>query len=144
MKNKTFDPYTFEELKEEPNLKEVSFKYLSYWKWFVFSLILALIVAKLYLKLQMPQYNIQSSILINENKPESGQDDLIKQLNMFASDKETDNEIEILKSFTLMEKVVNTLHLNIHYFDVPPSILTSYGFNRFLFEGQEYSNDYYR
>ena len=116
MNNEFFDPDYLEDKNETTNIKEIFFKYLTYWKWFLFSFILALVVAFFYLKRQIPQYNIQSSILLKDDKKGMGQDDLMKQLDMFSSSKVVDNEIEILRSFTLMEKVVTSLNLNVQYF----------------------------
>jgi len=144
MNKETFDPYFFEEEKNDTNIKEATFKHLSYWKWFTCSFVLALIIAFFYLKFQTPEYNIQSSIQIKEDKKDAGQDDLIKQLNMFTSEKAVDNEIEVLKSFTLMDKVVTALNLNVHYFEAHPPVLIFNGFPRLKFNPRESSDDYFR
>src|SRR5665647_71136 len=123
MNTENFDLVPFEEENNETNIKEVTFKHLSYWKWFACSFFLSLIIAFFYLKFQTPQYNIQGSIQIKEDKNKSEQDDLIKQLNMFTSEKGVDNEIELLKSFTLMDKVVSALNLNVQYFEAHPPVL---------------------
>ncbi|WP_026897759.1 GumC family protein [Daejeonella oryzae] len=111
------DPFFFQQEEETDfNLKELLFKYLAYWKWFVVSLVIALLAAFIYLKYQTPVYNVQTSILIKDEKKGLGQDDMLKQLDMFSANKVVDNEIEILKSFTLMEKVVTALNLQVSYF----------------------------
>ena len=111
------NPFYFpQEEENEINLKELVYKYLAYWKWFALSLTLALAAAFFYLKTQNPQYKITSSVLIKDNKNNLGQDDLMKQLDIFSSNKVVDNEIEILKSFTLMEKVVSNLNLHVQYY----------------------------
>ena len=117
MSNDPFDPYTLKVEKNETNVKDLALKYLRHWKWFLFSLILALALAFFYLKIQTPQYKISSSILIKDEKKGLGQqDDLMQQLNLFSSNKVVDNEIEILKSFMLMDKVVTSLNLNVRYY----------------------------
>jgi len=104
----------FEEETQEPfNLKEVVYKYLSYWKWFVVSLVITLACAFVYLKIKTPLYKIQASILLKEEKQSNANDQILKS--MFASNKVVDNEIQILKSYTLMEKVVKDLNLNVYY-----------------------------
>lgn len=144
MNTENLDLFPFEEEKNETNIKEVTFKHLSYWKWFACSFVLALIVAFFYLKLQTPQYNIQSSIQIKEDKNKSEQDDLIKQLNMFTSEKGVDNEIEVLKSFTLMDKVVSALKLNVQYFEAHSPVLNVDRFPRVNFSARESIDDYFR
>src|ERR1035437_3031078 len=110
------EQFMFQEEEEEAiNLKEVAFKYIIHWKWFVLSLLLALAFAFTYLRYQTALYEIKSSILVKDEKKGMGQDDMLKQLDIFSSSKVVDNEIEILKSYTLMEKVVQDLDLNIIY-----------------------------
>src|ERR1035437_5591747 len=144
MNKETFDPFFFEEEKNDTNIKEVTVKHLSYWKWFTFSFVLALIVSFFYLKFQTPQYKIQSSIQIKEEKNKSDQDDLIKQLNMFTSEKGVDNEIEVLNSFTLMDKVVTALKLNVQYFESHSPVLNVDRFPRVNFNARESIDDYFR
>ena len=116
MKNEPFDPYTLEVEKSETSIKDLTLKYSVHWKWFILSFILAIVIAFFYLKVQTPQYKIQGSILIKDEKKGLGQDDLMQQLNLFSSNKVVDNEIEILKSYMLMSKVVTSLNLNVTYF----------------------------
>ncbi|MDQ3190400.1 MAG: polysaccharide biosynthesis tyrosine autokinase [Bacteroidota bacterium] len=113
------DPFLFhEEEQEEFNIKEVLYKYLAYWKWFVLSFALAMIFAFLYVRYKTPLFNIQSSILIKDEKKGMNADGMLKELDLFSSSKVVDNEVEILRSFTLMEKVVTDLNLNVRYFAV--------------------------
>jgi tyrosine-protein kinase Etk/Wzc len=118
MNNQPHDPYTLSIDKNDVNLKEMTLKYIHHWKWFVLSLILALGLAFFYLKRQTPEYKISGSILIKDEKKGYGQqqDDLLQQLNLFSSNKVVDNEIEILKSSILMEKVVTGLNLDVRYY----------------------------
>src|ERR1700748_3880259 len=94
------------------NLKEFAYKYLIYWKWFILSVGLCLVLALVYLKIQTPIFSIHSSILIKDQQKGLGEeDDMMKQLNIFSSNKVVDNEIEVLSSYTLMEEVANTLNM---------------------------------
>ena len=64
----------------------------------------ALVLALLYLKIQTPIYLIHASILIKDQQKGLGEeDDMMKQLNIFSSNKVVDNEIQVLRSYTLME-----------------------------------------
>lgn len=111
-----FDPlFTPQKEQQDFNLKAAVLKYLAYWKWFTVSFILAGSAAFLFLNYQTPEYRIQASILLKDEKKGLGQDDILKQLDIFSSNKVVENEIEILRSFTLMEKVVRSLQLNISY-----------------------------
>jgi tyrosine-protein kinase Etk/Wzc len=117
MNNPDLNKILFQQQEEETiDLKEILFKYLAYWKWFVLSFVIALTAGFFYLKTQVPVYSIQSSVLIKDDKKGLGQDDMLKQLDIFSGTKVVDNEIDILKSYTLMEQVVTDLDLHIKYF----------------------------
>lgn len=110
----------YEYQKEQSNLhlKDQIAKYLSYWKLFLVTGIICLILAVLYLKYTPVQYNVKSTILIKSEK--SG---MLSELSAFEdlsivknNNKEIENEIEILKSRPLFENVVKKLNLNYQYF----------------------------
>ncbi|MFD2514331.1 GumC family protein [Pontibacter locisalis] len=117
MNNTDLNKILFKQQEEETiDLAEILYKYLVHWKWFVISFVLALGAGFLYLKTQAPIYSINSSVLIKDDKKGLGQDDMLKQLNIFSGTKVVDNEIDILKSYTLMEQVVTDLNLPVHYY----------------------------
>ncbi|WP_278010757.1 GumC family protein [Flavobacterium gyeonganense] len=100
----------------EVNLREQLDKYLIHWKWFVLSVILCLILAFLYLRYTTPSYEASTSILVKDEK----KGDMLSELSAFSdlglgggSVNNVDNEIEILKSRTLVESTVKKLNLNI-------------------------------
>jgi tyrosine-protein kinase Etk/Wzc len=99
------------------NLREVLHRYLSNWIWFLFSLFIAGVLAFVFIKLTTPLYQIETDLLIKDNKGTlGGQDDLLKDLDLFSSDKIIDNEMQILKSYTILEKVAAALHLETSYY----------------------------
>jgi tyrosine-protein kinase Etk/Wzc len=101
----------------EPNFREIFFRYFRHWKWFLLSLIIAICLDYVYIKLSTPQYKIETALLIKDNKGNlGGSNDLLKDLDMFSSDKIIDNEIQILKSNTIVEQVVKALNLQTSYY----------------------------
>ncbi len=100
---------------QEIDLVALLFKYLFYWRWFVASVLICCVMTFLYLCYQAPVYNISSSVLIKEEdkRGSSGNNPLaaIQDLGMFSMTNNFDNEVEILKSRTLIKKVVNDLNL---------------------------------
>ena len=98
------------------NLYEIFFKYLIYWPWFVASVLVCLIGTYVYLRYQTPVYNISSSVLIKEQDNRSSKNNplaAVQELGMMSLTNNFDNEIEILKSKTLVKKVVSDLGLYI-------------------------------
>lgn len=94
--------------------KEFLFKYLVYLPLFIASLIISFAVAYLYLRYQVPNYSSAVSILIKDDK-NSQPSDALNEIVLFKPKTNLANEIEILKSATLMRKVVNAINLNTQY-----------------------------
>ena len=102
---------------ESFNLYSIIFKYLVYWPWFVASVLVCLIGTFVYLRYQAPVYNINSAVLIKEQDKKNSNNPLsvIQDLGMMSFTNSFDNEIEILKSKTLVKKVVSDLGLYISH-----------------------------
>lgn len=113
--------YSVEDYSEtESNLKDIISHYIMHWKWFILSIVLCLLAGFLYLKYTVPQYEVNASILIKDDKKGGALSELsaFEDLGMLKGNSNIDNEIEILKSRTLMEGVIRELRLNISYFVV--------------------------
>ena len=90
------------EKEDSINLREEFEKYLHYWKIFLASTLLALIIAFLFLRYSIPIYNSSASIMIKDNKNSGISTELaaFEDLGIIggASANNPDNEIEIIKS----------------------------------------------
>ena len=116
--NNLFD--TPEQREEDFNLYRVIFKYLIYWPWFVASVIVCLGAAFVYMRFQTPVYNVTAAVLVKEEDPRSramkagsGALEALQGMGGFSMTSNFDNEVEILKSRTLVQKVVTRLGLYI-------------------------------
>ncbi len=87
------------------------------WYWFVFSILLTGTLGWIYLRYATPGYKINAKILVEDKQ--KGADipgaDILQQMEMFTSKSSVDNELEIISSRSLMEKVVRDQHLYIRY-----------------------------
>lgn len=102
----------------EFNLNEYVQRYLRYWYLFPIFISLSLVIAFFYLQITQPVYSTKTSILIkDENKGLSGsQGDILSELStQFGGNKLVENELEIIKSQTLMEQVIKDLSLDVSY-----------------------------
>lgn len=106
--------------KEEINLNEIVKPYFSKWKWFVVSVILALLTVYLYLKTTVPVYNNKATVLIKEAKKSSGGlGDLAEGSGLLGglsgiggmNSGSVDNEMEIFHSKKLLTQVAQNLNL---------------------------------
>ena len=140
--NTNFEPIQFNE--EPVNLREELEKYIFYWKWFVLSLMIALFTAYIYLRYTPNEYEVATTILIDDE--ESG--GLASELSAFedigllgAAKKSLDNEIELLKSRSLLKDVITHLELNITYYKQGRVITSEIFKNNAPFKINFFSND---
>lgn len=101
---------------ESVNLSELLFKYLAYWPWFVASVLVCLVACFIYLRYQTPVYQVSAAVLIKEDEKKGGAANsapfaAMQGLGMLSMTSNFENEVEILKSRTLIKKVVNHLEL---------------------------------
>ena len=101
---------------DSAGLRHYLLPFFRHWPLFVVSLGLALAGAYCYLLYKQPIYRIQASLLLQDEKRGSGQTSPLKELEGYSPKKVVENELEVLHSSTLMERVVNGLHLDTRYF----------------------------
>ncbi|HVZ57444.1 MAG TPA: Wzz/FepE/Etk N-terminal domain-containing protein, partial [Chitinophagaceae bacterium] len=96
------------------SVKDLFFKYIRFIPWFIISVALALLVAYTYLRYATPIYSSSGTILIKTDEPTSS-DQKLEQLFMNDQTQNIQNEMEVLRSRSLMERVVRDLHLETSY-----------------------------
>jgi len=107
---------------KEIDIKELLFKYLIHWPWFVGTVVACLIAAYVYLYVATPVYNISATVLIKDDKKGGASNnvgglDELGLSGLITSSQSIDNEIEVLRSKTLVKEVVNYLNLYVTYKD---------------------------
>ena len=119
MKENPYENNMNEQDEEKINYQELLFRYIIHWPWFVASVLVCLIGAWVYLHFQTPVYQVSASIMIKDDKKGSGSTDLenLGIGGVITSTQSIDNEIEILRSKTILKEVVNNLELYITYYD---------------------------
>lgn len=121
MKENSYNNNMSELDEEKVNYQEILFKYIIHWPWFVASVLACLVGAWMYLHFQTPVYQVSASIMIKDDKKSgSGNAADIESLGlggMITSAQSIDNEIEVLRSKTILKEVINNLELYITYYD---------------------------
>lgn len=91
-------------------------KYLSHWKWFLLAMIISLSLAFIKLRYTKPLYNASTTILVKDDKKGG----MLSELSAFSDigagktiKNNLDNEVQILRSRTIVENIVRKLNLNI-------------------------------
>src|SRR5690554_6414521 len=113
----------FISLIEKPvDVTSILLKYLSYWKWFVVSVIMFLVIALIYIYFTLPKYEIATSIVFKDEQRGGGITELnvFKEMGVVARRSNVDNEVEILKKSLIVESVVRELGLYVTYTEMKP------------------------
>lgn len=100
------------------DLSKVVFLLTLHWPWFILSIIICLISAFVYLRFQTPEYKMGGSVLIKDNDNRSRNSAMSTMTDMLdigyvATSRNFENELEILKTHTLVKEVVTDLSLYI-------------------------------
>jgi tyrosine-protein kinase Etk/Wzc len=104
---------------DSKDFKRIIRQYTRYWYLFVLGAALGLGIAYLYLRFYaVPQYVVSSTMLIKDDKGGQGLSnaDALSDLTTFKSTRSVDNEIEVLKSASIMERVAKELDLFTSYY----------------------------
>lgn len=86
-------------------------RYVPYWPLFILFAILSTTAALIYLRYSTPMYQATASLIIKDEKKGNEDSKLMESLNMINAKKIIENEIEVIKSRTVIDTVVYKLHL---------------------------------
>lgn len=95
--------------------RDIFYKYVRFLPLFLLSLAAALLVAWIYLRYSTRIYSSTGTMLIKNEKPASREDKVTDILEGSNRSQNIQNEIEIMRSRPLMERVVNRIHLQVSY-----------------------------
>ncbi|SIR10311.1 GumC family protein [Pontibacter lucknowensis] len=104
---------------ESIDLKGLVLKYLKYWYLFILGVIISFAVVHVYLRYTIPVYKIRASILIkDESVGEGPSTQALGELAFFRTTNSLSNELLILKSVGLMERVLTELDYQTSFYSV--------------------------
>jgi len=98
------------------SLRDLFYKYVRFLPLFVLSVALTLFAAFVYLRYTVPIYRVGSSMLIKTEQQGGGRPDKFEDMFLNDRNQNIQSEIEILKSKPLMQRVVDSLHLQFSYY----------------------------
>ncbi len=119
-KYKTFYVDDNDEQDDEINILETLEKYTYHYKWFLLGVMIALVAAFVYLRYTTYQYEVSTIILINDEENGGALNSELsafKDMGLVSESKiSLDTEMGILKSRTLMERVIKDLGLQVSHY----------------------------
>ncbi|NOT52795.1 MAG: polysaccharide biosynthesis tyrosine autokinase [Chitinophagaceae bacterium] len=98
------------------SLRDLFYKYVRFLPLFVLSVALTLFAAFIYLRYTVPIYRVGSSMIIKSEQPGSARSNDFEDVFINDRNQNIQSEIEILKSKPLMQRVVDSLHLQFSYY----------------------------
>lgn len=99
--------------KSSPDVRRWLFRTLSLWPYFLLSIGICVALAYLSIRYTNPLYRIGASVMVKDEKKggETIGNPLMEEMGFGNSSKLVENEVEVLKSYDLMDSVVNDLKL---------------------------------
>jgi|GEM_PF-4096617 len=110
----TQDSFYAEEQESDFNLLNFINRYIRYWYLFAITLTASYFGASYYLKKYTEIYLINATLLVKDHKYQKGNEDVFEKFSAVGV-KQLENEIAILKSRSLIGKVVDGLGLQVSY-----------------------------
>ena len=102
---------------EAIDIKALILKYTQYWYYFLISILFFGFIAFLNNRYTIPEYSVSTSLEIrDDNNTQMGAENLIEGLELFSGKNNLENEIIILSSYSITEKVIQELGLILSYF----------------------------
>jgi capsular exopolysaccharide synthesis family protein len=105
------DKYVELEEKESNIIEKISSSFLPYWPMLLLLILLSLASAYIFIRYATPVYAASATIIIKDDRRGGDDVKIMDQLNLIASNKSIENEIQVLQSRALMEDVVKKLFL---------------------------------
>ncbi|MBC7722550.1 MAG: polysaccharide biosynthesis tyrosine autokinase [Pedobacter sp.] len=96
------------------DLKKILHKVVGILPWAILGLIVAMVCANLYLRYTPSKHKVAAYILIKKEEEANLDYKLLKGLDVVEANSDIQNQMDIFRSYTLMERVVDTLKLNFH------------------------------
>lgn len=99
-----------------PSIKDQVKKYLAYWPVFILSMGIFIGGAMLYLRKATPKYIATALVLVKGEKKSPTQEDLISSALVASRSSNMENELQLMRSSGLMERIVLENEFNISYY----------------------------
>ena len=97
---------------EKIDIKALFKKFISYWYYFILSIIICVFVAWGINRYTRPVYKVSATILIEDNS----EDHTIEIADILVGDENLENQKQLIKSFSLAESTITELNLGVSYF----------------------------
>lgn len=117
--NNQSSPNRLNTTEDSVDIKELVFSILRNWYWILLCVGLGFFCARMYLRYSAPVYQASGKILIKDQESNSGgglsEEAVLQEIGILKVGNNIENEIQILRSRTLMKQVIEELGLDVQY-----------------------------
>lgn len=117
MEQHSSSPFNAEINEDEIDLKEILFKYLRHWKMIAICALVGLALAVFFNKLVTPIYLVEASVLIKDEESGMLGADIFESVGFSMPKSNVENEIGILRSYSIIGEALDELNFNVQYFE---------------------------
>jgi capsular exopolysaccharide synthesis family protein len=103
---------------KELDIKYFFFLFLRNWYWLLLGLMIGYSIAWVKLRYATNIYQVGGSILLEDNAKSNISEEIITEKLGLEQESNVDDQIQVLKSTTMMRRVVDSLNLNVTYYTV--------------------------
>jgi capsular exopolysaccharide synthesis family protein len=120
-------------MNNQSNEKKIDLKYLfsrflSKWYFFLFSLLITLTLAYIYVKLSPRIYAVDATILLEtENAGSKATGELLEVFEAQRKEIEIEDQVGLITSYNMVQKAIERLDFGVSYFVVPETIFNTFG-----------------
>lgn len=94
--------------------KKLAYKAIGIIPWVIIGLAAAIVTARLYLRYTPSEHKVAAYLLVKKENEANLDYNVLKDLGVVQAFSDVLNQVDILKSYTLLERVIDSLNLNIH------------------------------
>jgi uncharacterized protein involved in exopolysaccharide biosynthesis len=113
-----FDDFQENTGPESNIITELLQRYLPYWPIFVFTVLISMASAYLYLRYATFVYSVNAKVLVKDEKKGVDASKVLDALNLFGEKKIVENETEIIRSYPLTHQSIKNLNLYASQFHI--------------------------
>lgn len=108
--------------KDEFDFKKILNRFLQYWKLYILSVVILVFLGLMFIRYSTPLYQVNAQVLVQDGQSGNStsflNSDMLSDFNgMFDVQNNVYNELAILQTKDLLEKVINEMKLNITYYN---------------------------
>lgn len=109
----------FDEVRDKTDWRALLFRYLAHWRWIAVSVVVCVAAARIYIYRAWPEYDISATVRIKDDKRGGGRTSaemsLMTAMGLTGVSGNIEDEIEVMRSKSLVRDVVATLGLYVGY-----------------------------